>query len=102
MLPVFVEVYDDRKLTAAVVLKLVDVLLVERFGFIHGVMKFISGNAGVAGAVEVLHKGVHDPEESIFKGVIVCFVEPVNDVAPNFFTERGVIVVADPGCEQLI
>ena len=59
LLPIVIQVHDHRILAAIIVPKLVLVLFIKTSLLIQGVMKFIAGNAGVAGLVQVCYKTIH-------------------------------------------
>lgn len=77
-LPICIEVHDHRVLPAVVVLKLIYMLFVKATCIVQSIVKFVSRNACVAGAVQIQHKFVHQFEEQIFIGIVVTFIQPVN------------------------
>jgi len=74
--PIGVEVADDGELSGSGVAKLVYVFSIKAAFFKKGIMKLIARDAGIAGCVEVLHKGVYLGKEFGFVWVVVGFVEP--------------------------
>ena len=59
-------------------------------------MKFVSGDAGVAGTVQVVDKAVHQVEKVVFGKVVVFAVEPVDFVASDQLVLYDKGMVADP------
>ena len=59
-------------------------------------MKFISGDAGVAGAVQVADKMIHQVEKSIFMRIVVFGVEPEYFIASDqiIVYKQGIIPYA--------
>ncbi len=66
-------------------------------------MKFVSGDAGVAGTVQVVDKAVHQVEKVVFGKVVVLAVEPVDFVASDQTILDGKSLIADTcGLELLV
>ena len=100
-LPAGIEVHDHGKRPAFVVAELVEVFFIKTAFFVQRIMEFVAGNAGVAAAVEVTDKLVHQFEKMVFVQVVVQGIEPVNLVAPDAFVVLEQRIVSDAGREHL-
>jgi hypothetical protein len=57
--PIHIQVHDHGVLAAAVVFKLIDVFFLKSARHVQRVVKLVTRDAGIAGAVKVAHKAVH-------------------------------------------
>lgn len=81
--PTFIEVHHHAILPAAIGFKLVDVFFIKAAGLVQRIMKFVAGNAGKAGTVQMLYKTIHQIEKYVFGGVVVRTVQPIDLIATH-------------------
>ena len=64
-------------------------------------MKFVAGNTGIAGAVQVLNKIVHQIKKIVFVFVVMATVKPVNNITSYQFVVYCKAVVSCTGSAEL-
>lgn len=83
--PVCIQIHNHRIFSAVVVAKLVEMFFVESSFFIKCVMKFVACNSGIAAAVQVTYKCIHQIKKGVFILVVVRTVEPADVVSTYQF-----------------
>lgn len=81
--PSFIQIHDHRVFPSFVIFELIGVFFIETAGFIQGIMEFVAGDAGIAGAVQIKNELINEVQEFIFVRVPVDAVQPVDLVAPE-------------------
>ena len=89
--PVCIQIHNHRIFSAAVVAKLVEMFFVECPFLIKSVVKLVARNSGIAVAVQVTYKCIHQIKKGVFILVVVRTVEPADAVSAHRF-------VSDFGC----
>lgn len=100
-LPAGIQIHNHRIGPALVVPELIEVFFIKSAFFIQGIMKLISADAGIAGAVQIADKTVHQFEKGIFMRIVVPAVEPVYFIASDQMVVHGHGIVPDARREQL-
>ena len=82
-LPIRIQVHDHGVLPAHVVAELIEVFFIKAAGLVQGVVKLVSGDAGIAGTVQVEDELVHQVEECRLVDVVMFPVQPEDLIASH-------------------
>ena len=70
--------------------------------FIHGVVKFVSGNARETSTVEVVYELIHQFKKTVFMTIIVFAIKPVNLIAAHQLVMREQCIGSNACHEKLL